>query len=381
MTTRIAALAVVIVAALGGRALAYPQFELSKDQTCSGCHISPAGGGLLTENGLNTAESISQFGTAPEFFYNKLGLPSWLTLGGDGRYAYGFLRAPQEYLVGFPMQGEVYGNAKIADNFHVQVTVGARPPEYGNEAQTYVWSREHYVMWQQNADAHDGLFVRVGRFMPVFGLRFAEHPIYTRQYGGTPLYSETYGAAIEYIADKWEAHVTGFIRDPFIDPVAHDNGVAAYAEARVAEHAAVGLEGMVTESPDDKKYRGGATAKVYIPSADLLVMGEGQVVNQHIDQFGLVQLVAYVMASKSLPSGFMVDLGLGYYNENVRIKGLDRDCVDLNVHWFATSHLEMILTNRVEVIHGGGTDGTFADGTTVGGPTGSYVLLQGHYRL
>ena len=375
------ALAFAIVAALGGRALAYPQFELSKDQTCSGCHISPAGGGLLTENGLNTAETISQFGTAPEFFYNKVPTPSWLTLGGDLRYAYGFLRAPQEYLVGFPMQAEVYGNAKFADNFRVQITAGVRPPEYQNEAQTLIWSREHYVMWQQHADGHQGLYVRAGRFMPVFGLRFAEHPIYTRLYGGTPLYSETYGAAVEYIADKWEGHVTGFIRDPFIDPVAHDNGVAAYAEARVGEHAAVGLEGMITKSPDDEKYRGGVTGKVYIPAADLLVMGEGQVVNQHIDQFGLTQLVAYVMVTKNLPSGFMTDLGLGYYNENVRITGLDRDCVDLNIHWFATSHVELIMTNRIELIHGGLTDGSFADGIAVGGPTGSYSLLQAHYRL
>ena len=29
------------------------------------------------------AENISQFGTAPEFFYNKIKLPSWLDLGGD----------------------------------------------------------------------------------------------------------------------------------------------------------------------------------------------------------------------------------------------------------------------------------------------------------
>ena len=30
---------------------------------------------------------------------------------------------------------------------------------------------------------------------------------------------ETYGAAIEYVKDKYEAHLTGFIRDPLIDPV------------------------------------------------------------------------------------------------------------------------------------------------------------------
>ncbi len=384
MSRRIALLAVVFVAAVGGRAFAYPQFELSKDQTCSGCHISPAGGGLLTENGLNTAESISQFGTAPEFFYNKVPTPSWLTLGGDLRGAYGFLRAPQEYLIAFPMQAEVYANAKFLDNFRVQVTAGVRPPESHNQEQTTIWSREHYVMWQSNPSGHTGLYVRVGRFMPVFGLRFAEHPVYTRLYGGTPLYSETYGAAAEYISDEWEAHVTGFIRDPIIDPVAHDDGVAGYAEYRLTPHAEVGVEGMYTKSPDDSKYRGGATAKVYIPQPDLLVMGEGQVVNQHIEQFGIVQVVAYAMITKYLPDGFMADLGLGYYNENVRIRGLDRDCLDFNLHWFATSHIELIMTNRVELIHGGLSSGSLADGETTsvtGGPTGSYVLFQGHYRL
>ena len=219
---RLLALAFGIVILLAGQRLRrIAQFELSKDQTCSSCHISPAGGGLLNENGMSTAESISKYGTAPEFFYNKLGTPSWLTLGGDLRGAYGFLRAPEEYLVGFPMQTDLYANAKFASNFHAQVTVGYRPPEYGNEAQTYVWSREHYVMWQQHADSNQGLFVRVGRFMPVFGLRFAEHPVYTRQYGGTPLYSETYGAASRvHRRQSGRRTSRACIRDPFIDPVA-----------------------------------------------------------------------------------------------------------------------------------------------------------------
>ena len=36
----------------------------------------------------------------------------------------------------------------------------------------------------------------------------------------------------------------------------------------------------------------------------------------------------------------MLDLGWGHYDENLRIKGLDRDAIDLNIHWFATSHIE-----------------------------------------
>src|SRR5678815_1335285 len=117
------ALGVALLVVAAPRAAAYPQYQLSRDQTCTSCHVSPAGGGLLTENGYNVAE------------------------------------------------------------------------------------REHYVTWQQQEGTGQGLFVRAGRFMPVFGLRFAEHPDYNRQYGGTPLYADTYAAAVEYIMPTWEAHL------------------------------------------------------------------------------------------------------------------------------------------------------------------------------
>ena len=104
------------VAALGSSsrvAHAYPQYQLDKEQTCSGCHVSPAGGGLLNENGLATAESFSQLGTKPEFFYGKVPTPDWLELGGDLRGASGYLRAPTQSDVTFPMQAEVYAHAKL----------------------------------------------------------------------------------------------------------------------------------------------------------------------------------------------------------------------------------------------------------------------------
>jgi hypothetical protein len=372
-------IAVIAVAIYSGRADAYPQFQMSKDQTCWGCHISPAGGGLLNENGLNTAEAISQFGTAPEFLNKLISTPDWLTLGGDFRGAYGYLQTPEKTFDPIPMQAELYANVRFGD-FIVHLTAGARPPEYRNESATYFWSREHYVQWQTGAG--DGeLFVRVGRFMPVFGLRFAEHPDYIRRYGGTQLYSETYGAAVEFVKDKYEAHVTGFIKDPIIDPVAHDNGAAAYAEYRLTDKVAVGAEGMFTRSVDDQKVRGGITAK-FLVAPNVLIQGEGQFVNQQIrgpNEAGQLeygqggapnQLVAYLMGSWFVTDPIMVDVGLGHYDENIRIKNLDRDCVDLNVHWFTTSHIEMLLTGRIEVI-----------GQTNGGPTGAYAFLQAHYRL
>jgi hypothetical protein len=375
MTRRLLELALVValLAIASGRASAYPQFQLSRDQTCTGCHLSPAGGGLLNENGMSVAEATSQFGTAPEFMYGKLGTFDSFTFGGDFRGVYGYLQTPQRYLLGFPMQADLYGSAHYK-GFTAHVTIGYRPPEYGNESTTRVWSREHYVMWQSDEGSPYGLFVRVGRFMPVIGLRFAEHPIYTRRFGGTALYSETYGAAAEYITEKYEGHITGFIKDPLIDAVEHSSGAAAYGELRVTNVLSVGAEGMIAVSPDDKKFRGGVTGKYYMPNLDVLLQGEFQFVNQRINGpsggGAPIQLVGYAMASKFFSKAMLLDLGFGHYDENIRIKNLDRDCLDLNLHWFTTSHFEAILNARVEFIAFG-----------AGGPTGAYAFLQAHYRL
>jgi hypothetical protein len=376
MRTQVAAASLVatVLVLLGTqRADAYPQYQLSRDQTCSDCHISPSGGGLLSENGLLVAERTSQWGMSPEFMYDKLPLPSWLTLGGDFRGALGYLHTPDDAYPVFPMQADIYvrGNYK---GFSLQLTVGGRPPRWssrGSSVTDRLWSREHYVMWQE--DGNDGLFVRVGRFMPVFGLRFAEHPDYNRRYGGTQLYSDTYGAAVEYVTQTWEAHLTGFIEDPLIDAVVQDNGVAAYAELRLNKELSVGAEAMVASHDGDTKIRGGATAKLYLPSPDVLVQAELQFVRQQLA--GPVdpnQLVGYVMGSRPFGSALLLDVGLGHYDENLAVQGLDRDAIDVNLHWFLTSHFELVWQNRVEGI---------GIGSSTGGPTSGWSLLHGHYRL
>ena len=73
---------------------------------------------------------------------------------------------------------------------------------------------------------------------------------------------------------------------------------------------------------------------------------------------------------KSALSFLMLDLGIGHFDSNLRIKNLDRDCIDLNFHWFTTSHLEFVLNARYELI-----------GFGAGGEPGAYALIQAHYRL
>ena len=364
MKTRLLVLAIV---AHAGAAAAYPQFQLVRDQTCFSCHLSPAGGGLLSENGLVNAESISQLGTAPEFLNGIVTPPSWLVLGGDFRGASGFDSWPTRQLVTFPMQAEVYAAATVSA-FSLHVTAGARDPQYDNEATTWFVSREHWLQWEQKPGESHGLVVRVGRFMPVYGLRYVEHTAYDRRYGGTPLYGEAYGVAVEYIDPRWEIHATGFVHDPWEYSSELGNGAAVYAEARVTPTTSIGIEGKLDITPDDRELYGGVTAKQVV--GPVLLELEAQLVHQKIDLGGHDdQAVGYLLASWFV-GAFMIDLGIGAYEPDVHLRYLDQEVADLNVHWFATSHIELLLTNRLQMLELG-----------EGGLSSGYSLLQLHYRL
>jgi len=198
------AIVVGLVALTGAeRAQAYPQFQLTQDggATCGRCHVSPAGGGLLSDMGQFTAEEMSARGGEPAFLHDVWTPPAWLRLGGDIRLGVGGSDAgfgPGPAIA--PMQAEVYA-AVGSGAWTGYLSVGALPDLL----------REHYLMYQPSTD---GLYVRAGRFMPVYGLRLAEHVYATRRWGAAPLGGEVYGLSVGYTGEGYEAHLTGFVHDP-----------------------------------------------------------------------------------------------------------------------------------------------------------------------
>jgi hypothetical protein len=325
-------------------------------------------------------------------------------LGGDVRAAAGYLDfggSEDVAVYAFPMQVELYAHAKIGGGLSFHANGGFRPAqtdhaEFGQEpkdrAITYLWSREHYFMYQSKPDENTGLYVRLGRFQPVFGLRFAEHPMYTRRFGGVQLYNDTYGINVSHITPKLEIHATGFIEDYLIDPVEHANGGALYGEYRASETLQFGLGAMFKNFTNgetlfsdklDSEYseiRIALTNKLYLSGPDLLFSTEIQFVNGIVDSVMRSEasdvggapkgFVGNLVVSKMLGTFLLLDVGLGHYDPNYRIGNLDRDCVDMNLHWFGTSHLELILNTRYEMI-----------GFGKGGESGAYAMLQAHYRL
>lgn len=368
MTTRWL-LVVAMVGAFASRAEAYPQYQLSRDTTCTGCHLSPDGGGLLNENGFGVAEATS-WKPGDSSFMHGMSKPDWLQLGGDVRGAAGLVVPGVISAGAYPMQIELGASAET-HGFSLNVVGGLRRPQEDGSPLHVLWSREHYVMWQQKPGENSGLYIRAGRLMPTFGLRLAEHVVYTQRFGGRPLYGEAYALAASYVTPAFEVHATGFMHDPYGTPVEKGDGGALYAEARVGEHAAVGLEGKYSSGDEITAMYGGVTGKVHLEGPDVLLLAEGQVIRKELVAAGdkQTQLAGYVMASRPFDNGILVDVGVGHFTQDTRVKGLYRDAIDVNVHWFMTSHIEWLLTTRLELLELGG------------GTNGGYALAQLHYRL
>lgn len=369
MRAALIAVVALVICGAAGVAHAYPQFQLGKEPTCTACHIAPAGGGLLNPMGEETAGDIATREGDPSFLHGKYTPPDWLALGGDVRAAAGFSDNGKPNPAGFPMQLEGYAAASH-DGFTGYVTLGVGMPNPDNPVSALLL-REHWVMYRSAEGSESGFYVRAGRFMPVYGLRLAEHPVYTRRFGGTPLYGETYGVSAGWLSAGAEVHLTGFVHDPIRDAIETGDGAALYAEKRVTDTFSLGVEGRYATSDTETRTQGGVTGKLWLEGPEVQLSGEVQVVHQTIDpDASRNQLVGYLMGSWAVRHGFLLDVGIGHYDENLAIKNLDRDALDVNLHWFFHSHVEFLLTNRVALI-----------GLGSGGDTSGYSLLQLHYRI
>jgi hypothetical protein len=204
----------LIATILASSASAEPMF-LSKQYTrCTACHYSPTGGGLLTPYGrLLSHRELSTTGpsaTAPAagadddprgeqaFLYGALG-------DALGPVHLGIETRPSHLHIGFPggdqdmnllMNLDLVG-AVQKNGWTVYGSVGREPPNSAvRDGRTLpdaaFISYEHWVSYQ----TEQGLTVRAGRFLPAYGVRFADHTTFTRAGLDLDFNDQVYGVEV-----------------------------------------------------------------------------------------------------------------------------------------------------------------------------------------
>ena len=190
-------------------ASAEPIFLSKQYPRCTACHYSPSGGGLLTSYGRSLSrEEISMFGRrgaagaaeaeAPrseeDFLFGALGKDSPLQLGLDIRPSRLDVNVPgraidaRNFLMNLDLQA-----AWQRERWTAYGSVG-RKPTGGGELVSY----EHWVAYQLS----DALSVRGGRFLPAYGVRFADHTSFTREGVNLAQDDQVYGVEVGVSTDR-----------------------------------------------------------------------------------------------------------------------------------------------------------------------------------
>jgi len=198
---RAAALASLALVLGARQALAEPMFLSKQYNRCTTCHYSPTGGGLLTPYGRSLSRQElsttgrSPSGTAPGAHGEEAFL--WGALGDAlGPVSLGIDLRPSHLRVDFAGGGTSRDFFMTADilaawrshGFTVYGELGRQPLVQGSKIASYEYWVSH--------ESENGFGVRVGRFLPAYGVRLADHTAFTRAYLGFNYYDQVYALEV-----------------------------------------------------------------------------------------------------------------------------------------------------------------------------------------
>jgi hypothetical protein len=195
--------------AFGPQAFAFPEFVRHGYVNCNSCHVSPSGGGILTDYGRQiSTELLSSWGKEGEgaFVYGLVKPPEPLNLAGFYKSVYTYVDTPLiregKYIF---MQGDLEAAIDLK-KFYVDGTIGYQAANNVNPALTdYLISRRHYAGYRFT----DEIQIRGGKFLMDYGINTPDHVISTKQGLGFDEGTETYNLEASYSGETYSLFLTG----------------------------------------------------------------------------------------------------------------------------------------------------------------------------
>ena len=207
------ALAALLLAGAAAPAAAEPIFLSRQYARCTTCHFSPTGGGLLTPYGRSLSrEELSTTGAGGagdtgrehEFAYGVFGdALRGLSAGIDLRPAHLDIESDFfEETRSFLMNAE----AVIAGR-HGKWTGYAQLGRQPRGEDERVTSFEHWLAFQPGK-----VGARAGRFLPAYGVKFADHTSFTRDTLTLDNDDQVYALELSYTGDRHLVQATGGVK-------------------------------------------------------------------------------------------------------------------------------------------------------------------------
>lgn len=228
----------LLLTLLPTQALAFPEMVRHGYPNCTACHLSPSGGGVLSDYGrelsrelLAAWKSEDEDSVEQEALHGLVEIPEWLSLGGDLR-GLQLVRDTPELLEGrvISMQADLEARVEVGP-FALSSTAGwqATREEF--------LSRRHWAQYQ----AMDELSFRAGRFFPAFGIMLPDHIIATRQGLGFDQEMESYNLETSWLAEDWSVFATAILGRPDDTSLDREKGVALTPAVHLGKSYKIGL--------------------------------------------------------------------------------------------------------------------------------------------
>ncbi len=163
-----------------------PRFAARVGAPCSLCHVDPAGGGMRTDYARHVWEvaelPIAGLERPEKAPVMDAKVTDSVALGADLRMMFQDLRQdagpPEKPPMPtmshfFLMESALY----LSANLWERVTLYLAPSFYGADNLMYEAMAIVHLPWQ-------GSYIKIGRFLPAFGLRTANHTVFTRKQSG-----------------------------------------------------------------------------------------------------------------------------------------------------------------------------------------------------
>lgn len=189
---------------------AFPEMSRHGYFNCTSCHLSPAGGGVLTLYGRELSkELLSTWSAKGEqyFAYNAVPALSASEKVLLAAYIRGLQVLRENNHVNEARTILMQADAEAAYNekqWAVLGTIGRQEVRSGLDSKGRLFSRRHYVL--ARFDKHQNL--RVGKFLKSYGLDDPNHYIYVRNALNFSYDTESYNAEYSYLTENWNAYFT-----------------------------------------------------------------------------------------------------------------------------------------------------------------------------
>ncbi len=205
-------LLVLLQISVAEKTLAFPDTIRHGYTNCTSCHLTPSGGGILNSYGRSLSrELMSSWGANDEehLLQGLVKIPDdfaeKIFVGGDIRYLSNKLASgAKEDSEGFLMQTQMRLGL-VFDKLKFIFSVGKIENPKASEEVKFV-SPEYYALWTPK----DELYIRIGRFDPIYGLRMPDHELWIKSELGFAPWLERDSLEFVYEGERQFLSVAGF---------------------------------------------------------------------------------------------------------------------------------------------------------------------------